>query len=326
MSYPSAFSGSVAAVTIAFSALAAAETPCEPSPPPGGVASALIVDPDAYQTGAEVELRLPIRPADSGATLLRSATGTNLRGRITRVTGTSAGGLDHGAAIGLSSHGFLTYYDPAAPLFAISDRGEIDAALGYGSAGLEGKLWAATSNGVRLSFTPHQGVIGRLGLRGFMDGNDAVYGSLFELPELQLGYQFFSDNWLVEVVGQAGYAMVGRFVVAGASRRKLGDELAWGAHGSLGYGHLLFDADFNRIVDRDARGAAPVDHLAARLCSSTSPLLVCALARRTTGRLALGAGTFSDSAATVAEITIGFGRRDRQAPPRSRRGSIHPRP
>ena len=151
-------------------------------------------------------------------------------------------------------------------------------AIGGGGAGFEGALGGGLGFGVRRPVGERHGPVARGGVLGWMRGNDAYYGSLLELPEVQLGYQYMRGITVVEIGATSGVVLIGRERVGDGSTRVLGNGLAVG-------GYLVVQVPWMRLGTRAMRLPthdelrSEVDVVDGNLCGVLAPLALCADAR-----------------------------------------------
>jgi hypothetical protein len=190
-----------------------------------------------------------------------------LRGTVTSSetrSGNSVTGFT--AAIAQRALGYMT-------LYSVSARYHDQLALGFGSAGLEGEASVDAAVGVRAALGRRHGPLLRVGLKASVLGNDALYSSLFELPQLQLGYQSFASPLGFELAGRLGYVLTGRYW-APASRNVLSHTPDLGGHLLLNYRPVFLTADFG-FLPIDKPPTADVLTLRSALCGRAAPLLMC---------------------------------------------------
>jgi len=169
----------------------------------------------------------------------------------------------------------VRHFDYNAPgLF--SGRSVGAAFIGGGSAGFEGGLGGALGAGLRAPFGRDQGLVARLGLEGFLLGNDRFYASMLELPQGQLGYQLLTSSVLVELSGTLGPVLTGRYRQSGAPTGMLGGMLETGARLAVGFRNAHLELAYSRY---ERAGRVPVhtlDRVAGSLCGIASAIGICA--------------------------------------------------
>jgi hypothetical protein len=146
-------------------------------------------------------------------------------------------------------------------------RGNLQLALGGGTAGLEGALGGGGAFGVRLPVAEHHGPIARIGTKGELIGNSHWYFSQIALPEGEVGYQYSEGRTLFEVGGRAAAIVTGRYNTGNVTRRELGG----GTAAFTGYlaAHLPFgrlDVSYEHIGAGDNFPGGPVHVLRGWLC------------------------------------------------------------
>jgi hypothetical protein len=197
-----------------------------------------------------------------------------LRGSYTRVRASIAGASGNDDGWGMTFAGSSVDYTTR---YGIARHGSAFWAIGGGSGGFEGALGAKLAVGWRLPAGEDQGPVLRIGMQGWLQGNDLLYSSLLELPLGQLGWQFTRGKTVIEVGVQAGPVLTGRYSVGDDASRKLGSSFEGTVYGALHFEHLRVDASFMRIETKhpvtDER--APIDFARATLCALGSPIGVC---------------------------------------------------
>jgi len=188
---------------------------------------------------------------------------------------TAVQGADSKAAIGLVSESAAYLTDRRAGFTA---RSAHFALLGGGRAGIEGALGLGVGLGLYQPLGESHGPFSRLGGRGFLMGNASFYASLLELPELELGYQFFDEGHHLELSAHGGAVLTGRYR-PGELRRRLGSSFAYGGLAAAHIGPVDLDVDFTRVGPREADAFGPLDLVSALLCGSVRYLGICFDAR-----------------------------------------------
>lgn len=151
-------------------------------------------------------------------------------------------------------------------------------AIGGGGAGFEGALGGGLGFGVRVPVGERHGPVARGGVLGGLRGNDAYYGSLLELPEVQLGYQYMRGITVLEIGATSGVVLVGREQVGEASTRVLGNGLAVGGYLVVQVPWLRLGARAMRLPTHDEL-RSEVDVADGNLCGVLAPFALCADAR-----------------------------------------------
>lgn len=218
-----------------------------------------------------------------------------LRGSLTR-------GADHGTAVGVSLISEGTSYGSGRLLTL---RLAHLAFVGAGADGVEGGLGVDYAMGVRPRLGPHHGPFARVGLRAHLLGNQKLYSSRVELPELQLGYQLLDQRVQLELGGRTGFVLVGRYNALGG-RRPLGDALELGGYSAARFESLHIEAGWTRVEARNSAPGTPVDELSGLLCGIVPPFGVCLDARYYRGDVRTGQGVrLAES--TYLGLAIGAG-------------------
>jgi hypothetical protein len=173
--------------------------------------------------------------------------------------------------------------------------------IGGGSAGFEGGLGAELALGLRLPFDETHGPIARIGIEGFLMGNQSFYSSTLELPKGEFGYQLLDRSLLFEVAATAGPVLAGRFNVEGAPRHALGGLFQVGGHLAFGARPLHLELGVRRVGFDDS-GQGDLEEVASSLCGLPSVFTVCADARY----LADGVGD-AEPGARIAYLGVRLG-------------------
>lgn len=197
--------------------------------------------------------------------------GLGLRASATQIKGGDGtrwegAGLLHERAYGLLTMDWITA--------RYADR----ASFGYGSAGLEGEASLDLAIGARIPVGDEHGPVARLGIRGDLIRNEALFAGSLELPQLQLGYQWLGESIRADLVARAGWLALGRFEPDEAARDLDGAPQV-GALLSLGFEIVQLDAGWSRIFADDGTADGPVDRLEAQVCVLFAPFVACADAR-----------------------------------------------
>ncbi|RYE86769.1 MAG: hypothetical protein EOO75_15320 [Myxococcales bacterium] len=149
-------------------------------------------------------------------------------------------------------------------------------AIGGGNQGFEGALDLSSAGGVRLPVGENHGPFARLGMRGWLWGNQLLYSSLLEIPQGQVGYQYIEGETVVEVGANAGPVLIGRYNAGDDARFKLGNSLEYGGYLTVHIPHVHLRGSIMRI-DPGKNDARPsVDMARASLCFWPAGLAVCA--------------------------------------------------
>jgi hypothetical protein len=191
-------------------------------------------------------------------------------GRIstTRLQGSDAD--DTGHALGLTLSGHSERYG-AHQLFNVREASF--AFIGGGSLGFEGGLGADIAAGVRVPVARNHGPFFRLGMRGHLLGNDKLYTSLLEIPQLQLGYQSLRTDQVFELAGRVGPVLAGRFNTGDDAERKLGKAFEMGGHLAVHVAPIHFELEHTHVLMDGPLG--DVDLLSTQLCGDAWVLQLC---------------------------------------------------
>jgi hypothetical protein len=226
-------------------------------------------------------------------------------------------------SVGLSFAGrFATYVDSGPGTARVAMFWN----LGGGGAGFEGAFGGSLAGGVRARFDAVQSAVFRLGLEGYVLGDDLFYASAFELPQGQVGYQFFDGRRLFEIGAKSGAVLTGRFRdPSDDGRRAFPVSVEWGGYTSLSLRPLRIDGSYTRIQDRDALGT-PIDLLEGNSCGFVGPVALCVDARWQRGDLVAAAGGPKQLTSLYGGLTAGFGYRGDPDERKRRRGPDEPPP
>ncbi|MGC4065739.1 MAG: hypothetical protein QM784_14035 [Polyangiaceae bacterium] len=171
----------------------------------------------------------------------------------------------------------------------------------------KGSLLGSWAGGVRIPITESRrhGPVARLGMYGYLLGNDALYGSLLELPQLQVGYQYGHARTLVELGATLGPVLVGRSRIADTERRVLGSGFESGGYVAVQLPWARLGASFTRLPVKDASDRS-VDVAQGTLCGHLQRLALCTDARITWTEARGGADEqWRDTRSVYGGITLG---------------------
>ena len=248
-----------------------------------------------------------------------SSGSTGARVSITRLQGSDADDTGRGMGLSLAGHAerYAAYRD-------FSVREASFAFLGGGSLGLEGGVGMDVAAGLRFPLSPSQGPVVRLGMRGYLLGNDKLYESLLEVPQLQLGYQFLQPRRLVEVAGRVGPVLAGRFNTGDETERKLGKAFEVGGHASVHWSVVHLEIQHTHVLMDGP--LADVDLLSGRLCGDAWRLELCVDTRVGWGGATVrGAGDLEESVVSMfGGLAVGFSDRAFQTESRGPRRRNRP--
>ena len=245
----------------------------------------------------------PCAPADIDGEL-RLSTGCSgvygLRGSVVHVNGAAAG---TGAGIMATTQG-----EEYVRAGILSARGLHRLSIGGGGAGFEGAAMASVALGFRAPFGEHHGPVIRAGLVGEVLGNDALYDSRLEAPQLQLGYQYTRGITVFELGATTGVVITGRHRAGDSSTRSIGNDVEVGAHLAIQIPWLRLGASAVRLPTHDAIHT-PVSTVDGTICVIAVPFAVCGDARasRADAFTAPGAPA-TEVRALYAGITLAFTR------------------
>jgi hypothetical protein len=263
----------------AVAASAPSAPPCAPPEPPR------CTEADSEQVG-------PMSTGCSGM--------FGIRGSVTRLSGVNAR-RDSGLMLWAEGEEYVRRW-------IWSTRSTYKFGIGGGGAGFEGTLFGGWAGGVRIPAGKHHGPVLRAGLVGYLRGNDAFYGSLLELPQLQLGYQYLRGSTVIELGATSGAVLVGRSRTGEAVRRVLGAGMEIGAYGALQLPWVRLGLNLTRLPTDDGL-SAPVDVAEGTLCARLAPLALCADARATfTEAVVSPDAPASEVRSVYAGLSLGFTR------------------
>lgn len=177
--------------------------------------------------------------------------------------------------------------------------------IGGGSRGFEGALGGDVAWGYRPPVAAHQGPFVRAGLRGWLLGNQILYSSFFEFPQVQLGYQWIHKGDAVEIGGRGGAVLVGRYNTGDKGMRKLGDAFEIGGFAAAHLEPVHLEVGLTRVMT-DSRPGGDVDMVDGRLCGEARVAWLCVDARYYRGQdlFPVGQGMVN---AMYAGFSIGAG-------------------
>jgi hypothetical protein len=159
-----------------------------------------------------------------------------------------------------------------------SFHGSHRLAMGGGGAGFEGTLQGGMAGGFRIPLGERHGPVFRAGGFGYLRGNDAFYGSLLELPQVQVGYQYLRGSTVFELGVTSGAVLTGRFRGGEAQTRVLGAGLEVGAYAAVHIPWFRIGVSGMRLPANDAI-ATPVRTAEGTACVIASPFAICGDAR-----------------------------------------------
>ncbi len=230
------------------------------------VASTMIVASPAGADGSATSEREAWARGRFETTAASGLTGGRVS--ITRLRGSDAD--DVGSGLGMALAGHSERYG-AYGVFSVREASF--AFLGGGSLGFEGGLGADVAAGTRLPVASNHGPFFRLGLRGHLLGNDKIYTSLLEIPQLQIGYQSLREGHVFEIAGRVGPVLAGRYNTGDHAERKLGKSFEAGGHVAMHSHPWHLEIGHTHVIADGKLG--DVDLLDARLCGDASFLQLC---------------------------------------------------
>lgn len=210
-----------------------------------------------------------------------------------------------GGGVTFNSAGYIT-------IGAFTLRGVGITSFGSGSEGVEGHWAGDFSFGVKAPIAPEHGPFLRVGMRGYLLGNERVWLSNFEAPTGTAGYQYIDGPWLFEAAGRVGMVAVGRHSLwtgddlTDLNRRRLGQpSAAWGGHLAFGYGVFRGEVEHTHIAVADAIGT-PLDVWRVSACLRFSSVGGCLDHQSWVGDARLRDGTTPQLAVSYGGISIGL--------------------
>ena len=282
-----------------------ASTPVVPDPnAPPAAAVAPAPAPAPVTVDLDAPWRFPVCDDRDDAGASRGTAGCagvwGLRGAVTRIQGARA---DDGVTLAFSSEG-----QEYGRKGIFSARSTHRLGIGGGAAGFDGALAGSFAGGVRIPVGERHGPVVRIAMQGWLLGNGAFYSSLFELPGVQLGYQYMSRRVLVEIAATTGVVLIGRYRGGEAYSRDLGHGFEVGAHASIQAPWVRLGASVMRFPTHDDV-SGPVDMAEATLCVVASPIAICADGRALRGDAITSPGAPpSEVRSLYGGITAGFTR------------------
>jgi hypothetical protein len=175
--------------------------------------------------------------------------------------------------------------------------------LGGGGAGLEGGLSGAFLLGQRLTLGRSDGPLARLGIAGTLTGNNRLYESRLSLPEAQLAYQIFTNDFFFEAGARGGLVLAGRFDPLEGSGRRLGGSFDVGPYASAWTDWLRLEFEGHRFIGREGEG--DVNLARAGLCLPLGGMTACLDGRYTRSDVPRSDGSRARVEATSVGLVIG---------------------
>ncbi len=177
-------------------------------------------------------------------------------------------------------------------------------AIGGGDAGFEGTLLGGWAAGVRIPISPcgRHGPVLRAGIFGYLRGNEVFYGSLLELPQFQVGYQYQHGKTVVELGTTTGAVLVGRSRTGEARTRVLGAGFEMGGYAAVQLPWLRLGLSAARLPANDGL-SNPVDVVEGTICGRALGFALCTDMRATVSDAAVVPGA---SASEVRSLYAGL--------------------
>jgi hypothetical protein len=151
------------------------------------------------------------------------------------------------------------------------------SSLALHSKGIQGGFAGAMAGGARIPTGRDHGILLRAGLEGSIFGNKYLWDSLFEVPQVHVGYQWVVPGSVFDIAAKSGYVLWGRHNTGDAAVRRLdgAPEL-----GGIAYLHAnAFDvrASYSHVIARHE--GAPINLFEAALCGFASAIVICSNTR-----------------------------------------------
>lgn len=186
--------------------------------------------------------------------------------------------------------------------------------LGGGGGGFEGQLYGTLALGIGGLFEDRHGPFVRVGVSGYILGNDSFFHSAISFPQGSAGWHAGSrEGFLVEIGGTLGPMLDGRFNVGDQGRRRLGSSAAYGAYLDVFAKPLSLTFEWQRI-DAVSRPGTAVDTVSGHACLATGKdkkqygLALCIDGRHESGDVHYGVPpTFAGADTTYLGLTVGLG-------------------
>ncbi len=196
--------------------------------------------------------------------------------RLSSFSAAGDGSQSIGAGVSTQSAGYENY----GPL---SIRATSHSTIGKSGYGVEGMMMSDLAIGGIYRINHTHGPLARIGLRGYMLGNERVWLSNFEAPSGHVGYQISRGVFLFEVAARTGLIVTGRQTLYGTfqnfeilQKRTLGHpSVELGGHLALGYGGLRGEVGYMHVNVADHLGT-PLVVWNANVCFRTGAFGLCA--------------------------------------------------
>lgn len=222
-----------------------------------------------------------------------------LRGSYLTVDGTDDDGSSGGLGIAAGMDGAFTGD-------ILSFRGLSFAALGGSSEALEGFTEGFLSFGLRGYIGEYHGPFARLGYGWTALGNDKLFLWYIELPDVQIGYQFFTDDVVIDLGARGGVMLGGGYDVGGDAERDFKTSLAWGGVGMVAVLPVSLSGEILRVEARQTEPETPVGIVNGRLCIGYA-FAGCADAKYIEGDVSLPGGGTSNATSLYLGLSLGIG-------------------
>lgn len=186
--------------------------------------------------------------------------------------------------------------------------------IGGGSGGFEGELGGTLALGLGFLIDGQQGPFARVGVQGYILGNDSFFHSNIQFPEGSVGWHLGSkEGFLLEGGLTTGPMLDGRFNVGDISHRRLGSSGAFGAYVDAFIGPLTGTVEWIRVDAKSQPGTA-VDTIDGHAClvsgraKGDSGFGICFDGRFTRGDVHYGVPeVFTTAETKYFGLTVGFG-------------------
>jgi hypothetical protein len=218
-----------------------------------------------------------------------------LRVSSTRVQGSDRDRSGAGLGLQLAGHN-QSYYARGG----FSWRSATFFLIGGGSRGFEGAIGGDVAWGYRPPVSRTHGPFVRAGLRGWLLGNQDLYSSYFELPQIQLGYGWLNKGNAVEIGGRGGAVLIGRYNTGADGTRKLGDAFELGGYAAAHLEPVHLEVGLTHVMP-DSRPGGDVDMIDGRVCGEAGFLWLCV-----DGRYYRGQNLFPAGQGVVDAMYAGF--------------------
>ena len=175
--------------------------------------------------------------------------------------------------------------------------------FGAGTHGIQGGISNAFSGGPRLNLGKDQGVFLRFGIEGAFFGNQYLWDSLLELPQLQLGWQWLVPHQVIDFAAKGGYILWGRHNTGDSAMRELDASLEAGGQAALHLGPADLHAGYTHAFIRG--GGRPIDMFDGNFCSIVKRLAICTSVRYEFGDEVVPSGELRFARVSFVGLTVG---------------------